>query len=104
MHTSRTWLKRIPKKRNASIFSICSSNDAAIGYGIHIIEGCDGVYLAALWVFGVFGAVVSTTIWWGTSTTEPADIQGATGLGSFILACVGALLGGIIVYYQAIPS
>src|SRR4051794_30691367 len=46
MHTSRTWLKRIPKKRNASIFSICSSNDAAIGYGIHIIEGCDVVYLA----------------------------------------------------------
>jgi hypothetical protein len=98
LHTSRTWSRRLPKKRAISIFSIPNPDDAAIGYGIHIIEGYDTLVVSILLLVGVSIAALATALWWGKG--NPGDIQGATGLGSLILGTVGALF----VCYQALPS
>lgn len=98
LHTSRTWSRRIPKKCAASIFAIPNPDDAAIGYGIHIIEGYDSLMIAILIFWGVFFAALATAIWWGKG--NPGDIQGATGLGSLILGIVATL----ILSYQALLS
>jgi hypothetical protein len=92
LHTSQTWSRRLAKKTNSSIFSTSYSEDAAIGYGIHIIEGykISGFILGILGILGVLIAGVATGLWWGKG--NPGDIQGATGLGSLVLGVVGALI------------
>ncbi|KAH8597300.1 hypothetical protein B0O99DRAFT_618507 [Bisporella sp. PMI_857] len=98
LHTSRTWSTRIPKKCAASIFSVPHPDDAAIGYGIHIIEDCDGVVLIIMLVIGPCVTALVTALWW--SKGKPGDIQGATGLESLLLGSFGALA----LCYQSLPS
>lgn len=37
----KAWSRRIPKKRNTSIYAIPDPNEAAFGWGIHIVKGYD---------------------------------------------------------------
>ncbi|KAM3084747.1 hypothetical protein ACMFMG_003203 [Clarireedia jacksonii] len=92
LHTSQIWSTRLAKKTRCSIFSTSHPGDAAIGYGIHIIEGytINGFVLGILGMFGVLIAGVATGLWWARGS--PGDIQGATGLGSLVLGIVGALI------------
>jgi hypothetical protein len=84
-HTHGTWLRRLPKKLEASIFS----NDSPVnfGWGIHIVEGPNMRKIACVMLLGLLVSFMATGLWWVRSN----DIQGATGLGSLMLAALGLM-------------
>ncbi|KAL2068384.1 hypothetical protein VTL71DRAFT_16482 [Oculimacula yallundae] len=90
LHTSRTWSEKLPKKCAVSIYSISNPDRAAIGYGIHIIEGYNDMFVSIALLLSVTIAVSAAGLWW--AKIRPGDIQGATGLGTLILTVVAALI------------
>ena len=83
-HRRTTWLRRLPQKLDASIHIQRGQNADGIveGWGIHIVEGPNG--LAIFWTSVLIATttVAASAIYWGAT----GDGQTATGLGALISA------------------
>jgi hypothetical protein len=104
LHTSTTWSKRIPKKRNTSIYAIPDPNEAAFGWGIQITEGYNTfvltILITVLALAGSTGCVVATALWW----TVKKDPTGALALGAAMASVLAVLLGWAISFLQQGPK
>lgn len=81
-HIHNTWIQRLPKKVDESIFAVDSPVN--FGWGVHIVEGPNIEKIASVSFLGLIVAFVPTALWWGLKN----DIQGATGLGSLLLGAI----------------
>lgn len=102
LHTSTTWSRRMPKKLNTSIYAIPDPNEAAFGWGIHIVEGYNvfliTMLISVLALLGSTGCVVATALWWKLRN----DLNGALALGAAMAAVLAVLLGWAISLLQGV--
>jgi hypothetical protein len=87
LHRSTTWMSRLPKKLNNSIFS--TVNEVEWGWGVHIVEGYNAKALGGAVLLGLIASYIAGSLYWGLA----GDIQGGTGLGSWLLTGLGVLIG-----------
>lgn len=86
----QTWLPRIPRKLDLSIFA--STAPASFGWGVHIDEGPDylKVFVLNLAILSVSG--VAALLW----DTYRHDFQGAMGLATWIIMLMNTLMAVFI--------
>lgn len=84
-------LLRTPKKRNEKL-TVCPQQGTSIGWGIHLVEGwaLNRVWLLAL-LFFLTGSLVFAICW----AVLKRDLQGAFGVGAYVVALIGLVLGTI---------
>lgn len=88
------WLSRLPKKLNESLFK--TTDDLAMAWGIHIIEGPDPVKI--MWtVFVLLVICVGPLLAYAVAKQ---DIQGATGIMSTYLAVMTTVMTVMIFFQQ----
>ncbi|KAL8784679.1 MAG: hypothetical protein Q9195_008940 [Heterodermia aff. obscurata] len=82
---------RTPKKRKQKLI-VCPQQGTRIGWGVHLVEGwvLKRVWLATLVVF-VVGSVVFAVCW----AVLEGDLQGAAGVGGYVVALMGLVLGTV---------
>lgn len=102
LHTSTTWSRRIPKKLNTSIYAVPNTNEAAFGWGIHIIEGYNifliTILITLLALLGSAGCVIETALWWKLKD----DLSGLLALGAALAAVLAVLLGWAVSFLQGV--
>ena len=79
-------MHRLPKKLKESIFS--NRDDSTVGWGIHIIESPDFYVISILVTLGLLLSGIVAIVW--ASVTQ--DVQGAFGIGSYIIAVEAAVM------------
>jgi hypothetical protein len=76
------WIDPLPKR-------VEKHTSGCFGYGIHIIEKPNWLVVGIL-TMAVLVCDIAVTIAW---SVRFGDVQGGTGIGTFIIACYTALLG-----------
>ena len=82
-HKKAIWLHRLPRKLHSRITQ--SGDELPIGWGIHIIEGTNRPLLFWFSFVVVIFSLIVSSIWAGIRK----DIQGAFGIGAWIVAIPG---------------
>ncbi|MCJ1264418.1 hypothetical protein MMC22_004289 [Lobaria immixta] len=100
-HPRRTWLDRLPKKLNHSIHQNPDPSSTHIGWqahgwGVQIIEGPNGKAMLWLTVVNVLTSLAAALSWGFVKS----DVQGACGIGGFMLAASSAMVFAFYTYYQ----
>lgn len=97
-HPRNTWMNRLPKKLNSSIYSSTNSQHPgwqAVGWGVHIVEGPNGKAMMWLTVVTCLISFIFAVLW----SVVKGDTQGAFGIGSFLVAFQTALAFAFFNYY-----
>lgn len=79
--------KKLHDKLQLTEDTSISDSKGRRAWGIWIIDGPDYTLLSLFAVIGVLAATVITCIWWGVI----GDVQGATGIGQYLLAVMTIL-------------
>lgn len=93
-HIHDTWMQRLPKKIETSIYS--TNSPVIFGWGIHIIEGPEIWIMKYALFTGLLGAFTAAGLWWGLK----GDVQGGTGIGSLILGAMGLIVASLLTFVQ----
>ena len=82
------WLPRLPKRLDKRVIDC---DEACFGWGLHIIEGPNGVvFLIAMAT--ILSSVLVNVLW----STLQHDVQGGAGLGALIVALPPAILSAFL--------
>jgi len=87
---SRTvWAPRLPKRKADKLIQCPVGTE---GWGIHVVEGPRRIVVSWVVVATVIGSILASFLW----SWLRKDIQGGTGLGSFIIALPPVLMMGFL--------
>jgi hypothetical protein len=92
-HTGQTWVKRLPKKLDISMYK--EQGELPMGWGVQIIEGPNRAVIA--WIFAAlaFLSCIAAIVW----SAVKGDIQGGTGLGQLLLSVLATVLAVTFALY-----
>jgi hypothetical protein len=97
-HVRDTWLKRLPKKLKDSIHArqgAAPYSGQVIGWGIHILEAPNGIAIIWITVGTTLLAFLLAVLW----AALKEDVQGAFGIGAFVVAAQSAIAFAFFNYY-----
>ena len=101
-HRRLLWYNRIPKKLYNSILQTddADGDSLVVGWGVHIIEGLHRFNLFAT-MLAVLALSAFVSVMWATVGMR-GDVQGAFGIGSFLVGIQTAILMMILARWNEV--